>query len=264
VGARPDSPTSSLTIPLLRWDGTRHTNEDRYLDDLIAEVERAVSAGALGWAASRQAIDEGVRGYVDRIRARRDARGKTQSRKEFLNTCEEAVTKVAFAASGTPLDHTSMELLRRWTRFLGLANFSYYVPGPYALRLWGTAMVDGRGPKTRIDRRLGADIRRTALRETLDVWNERRSLPGAAMYAPVWEMRAAVCWRLRISDAEWDKAIEEHTHGRSADLGFELHLDQASLGPAPGSTRPLVLSTAGGHRRVFNVMTVIPAAKEQQ
>ena len=263
VGARPDSPTQALTIPLLRWDGTVHSDEERYLGDFINEVNRAVGAGALGWFASPEAVEEGIRSYVGRIRARREARGKTQTRKTFLNTCEEAVTKVAFAGAGVPLDYLSMELLRRWTRFLGLANFTYYAPGPYALRLWGTAMVEGHGTSASIERRLGPDIRKQVLSSVLDAWNERRSLPGSAMYAPVWEIRAAVCWRLRISDVEFDRAIEEHTHGEHPDLGYQLHLDQASLGPAPGSTRPLVLPTASGHRRVFNVMTVIPTDKEK-
>jgi hypothetical protein len=264
VGARPDSPTPALTIPLLRWDGTRHSDEQHFLNDFVAEVNRAVEARALGWSAAPDVIEEGIRSYVGRIRARREARGKTQTRKTYLKTCEEAVTKVAFAGAGIPLDYLSMELLRRWTRFLGLANFTYYAPGPYALRLWGTAMVDGHGTTTSIERRLGPDVREQVLAAVLDVWNERRGLPGAAMYAPVWEVRAAVCWRLRISDVEWDKAIEEHTRGGHPNLGYQLHVDQASLGPAPRSTRPLVLPTSSGHRRVFNVMTVILSSKEKR
>jgi len=176
-----------------------------------------------------------------------------------LKTCEESITKVAFAASGTKLDYISMELLRRWSRFLGVANYSYYAPGPYALRLWATGTVTGSGGNVTISRQIGAEIRRKALQTLFEVWQERRTSASAAMYAPVWELRAAVCWRLRIADSEWDKAIKELLHGDHDDLPYRVHLDQASLGPVPASTSPLVLPSSSGHRRIFNVMTIIPS-----
>ncbi len=257
IGAHPDSPSPTFTIPLLRWDRDRHLSEDLYLEDLIQAVAAAADAGAVGWAADPSAIESGVRSYVERIRDRRAARKATHTRKEFLKTCEEAVTKVAFAASGCPIDYISMELMRRWTRFLGVGNFSYYAPGPYALRLWGTGTVEGSGPAMSISRRTGPDIRRQALAALLDVWQERRTTAPATMYAPVWELRAAVCWRLRIADTEWDKAVNELLHQAHPALPYRIHLDQASLGPPPRSTRPLVLQSAGGSR-IFNVMTLIP------
>ncbi len=257
IGARSDSESPAFTIPLLRWDQVRHLSEDLYLEDLVQVLTAAVASGRLGWHADADTIETGIRAYVNRIRARRAARDRTQSRKEFLKTCEEATTKVAFAASGCPLDYISMELLRRWSRFLGVGNFSYYAPGPYALRLWGTGTVHGSGSEVTITRRLGPDVRRQVLSTLLEAWQERRASPAASMYAPVWELRAAVCWRLRIADTEWDKAISELLHGDHEDQPYRVHLDQASLGPAPASTRPLVLPSSAG-LRIFNVMTIIP------
>ena len=149
IGARSESGSPSFTIPLLRWDPARHLSEDLYLEHLVQVVAAAAEAGHAGWSADTASIEDGIRTYVKRIRARRAAREKTQTRKEFLKTCEEATTKVAFAASGSPLDYISMELLRRWSRFLGVGNFSYYAPGPYALRLWGA-----RARERRLARRL--------------------------------------------------------------------------------------------------------------
>jgi hypothetical protein len=262
IGARSDSESSSFTIPMLRWDQVRHLSEDLYLEDLLQVVVAAAEAGRLGWHADAETIETGIRSYVTRIRARRAARDKTQSRKEFLKTCEEATTKVAFAASGCPLDYISMELLRRWTRFLGVGNFSYYAPGPYALRLWGTGTVEGSGSEVSIARRIGPDVRREVLSTLLEAWRERRAGPEASMYAPVWELRAAVCWRLRIADTEWDKAISELLHGAHKDQPYRVHLDQASLGPAPASTRPLLLPSPAGSR-IFNVMTIIPSKESK-
>src|SRR5690606_8890359 len=129
-----------------------------------------------------------------------------------------------FAAAGCRLDYLSMELLRRWTRFLGVANFSYYAPGPYALRFWATGTVTGRGAAAVIRRNVGPEVRRRALEGLLQAWQERRSTAAAGMYLPIWELRAAVCWQQRISDDEFDKAVTEALSGAHRDLGFRIHL----------------------------------------
>jgi hypothetical protein len=263
VGARPDSTGSHLTVPLVPRDATLYPTADAYLEALIDYAASAAASGTVGWTASREDIDRAVRGYVQRIRARLEARKKVQGRKQFLDTCEEAITTFAFTAAGCPLDYISMELLRRWTRFLGLANFSYYAQSPYALRLWATSTVTGRGDGTTISRRLGPDVRRQALMAIWDTWQERRGEAAAGMYLPIFELRAAVCWKLRIADDEFDKAVAEALANNSADLPFRMHLDQASARQTPASTRPLVLPTAGGIRRVFNVISIIPTTKEQ-
>jgi hypothetical protein len=262
VGARPDSTASHLTIPLLRWDGAVHHSEAAYLDALVSTAADAAASGTVSWSADRDTIDAGVRDYVGRISARLEARKKVQTRKQFVNTCDEAITKVAFAAAGCTLDFISMELLRRWTRFMGVANFSYYARDPYALRLWATGTVTGRGPAVTIERRVGPEVRRAALDAVLQVWQDRGTSTSSSMYMPIWELRAAVCWQQRISDDEFDKALAEALGGAHADLGYRIHLDQASVRATPASTRPLVLPTASGLRRVFNVVTIIPTTKE--
>lgn len=258
VGARPSSTSTHLTIPHLKWDGGRHSIEESYLDDLINYTSAAVDSDALAWSADRAAIETSVREYVTRIRTRLEARGKEQSRKQFVSSCDEAIVKVAFAAAGCKLDFISMELLRRWTRFLGIANFSYYAPGPYALRLWATGTVTGLGPTTQIDRRVGDEVRRRALAAIWAVWQSLSTSNTAGMYLPIWELRAAVCWQERISDDEFDKALVECLAGLHPDLAFKIHLDQASVRATPRSTRPLILPTDTGLRRIFNVVTVIP------
>jgi hypothetical protein len=264
VGARPDSERTHLTVPLLRWNSAAHGNETGYLNAFIANVNEAVESGTLSWSAPKDTIDSAIRGYVGRIRARLDARRKPLARKQFVGSCEEAVTKLAFTAAGCPLDYVTMELLRRWTRFLGIANFSYYAPGPYALRFWSTGTVTGRGRDNAIVRRVGRDVRRNALEGLLAVWQERRAVNATEMYLPVWELRAAVCWRQRITDDEFDKSIAEALGGVHSGLGFRIHLDQASVRATPGSTRPLVLPTDSGVRRVFNIITIIPNTPKEQ
>ena len=261
LGGRPDSTSTHLTIPIMRFDPARHGHYDNfhadaYLNDFIAYAADAAQSPGLGWRSSSTDVQDAIRGYVTRIQARATARQKTVSRKQYLNTCEEAVTRLAFTAAGCPLDYVTHELLRRWTRFLGLATFSYYAPGPPALRLWATGTVTGRGSQTTIERRVGPEVRRQLLDELWGIWQAERSDGAAGMYLPVWQLRAAACWRLRINDDEFDQAIVDALAGTRGDLGIEIHLDQASLRATPGSTRPLVLPTASGLRRVFNVINI--------
>jgi hypothetical protein len=65
-----------------------------------------------------------------------------------------------------------------------------------------------------------------------------------------------VCWKQRINDDEFDLAIVEALAGKHGDLGIDIHLDQASLRATPGSTRPLIIPTSSGLRRVFNVINL--------
>ena len=264
VGARPDSTSAHLTVPLLRWDVTVHDSESSYMNAFVENVCSSVRDGSISWSEAPEEIDAHIRGYVGRITARLAAREKPHSRREFVSWCEEAATKLAFASAGTPLDYISMELLRRWTRFLGVANFSYYAAEPYALRLWATGTVSGSGDDVRIVRRVGPDVRRRALDALLQTWLGRPAAPSAGMYAPIWELRAAVCWQERISDDEFDKALAEALAGEHEGLRFRVHLDQASVRATPPSTRPLVLTMANGLKRVFNLATIIPIGKEQR
>lgn len=263
LGARPDSEAEYLTIPLLRFSSSAYRSNSAYLDDFVAFATDAAAQGTLGWTAAPEAISEGVRDYVRRIEERARAREKELSRKQFAATCEEAMARLAFSEAGCPLDYISLELLRRWTRFLGLVNFSYYAPGPSAMRLWSTALVTGSGASVQIGRRVGKDVRRAALDTLWAVWREQRSETAGGMYLPVWQLRAAVCWKQRISDDEFDRALREALAGEHPGLGLRIHLDQASMRGAPASTKPLIIPSASGLRRVFNVISVAPETPAQ-
>jgi hypothetical protein len=98
-----------------------------------------------GWTARRSRSPDAIRSYLDdRYKAAEKRKtGEPYARnRDFVGACEEALVSFAFTQAGVKLDYISLEILRRWTRFLGVANFSYYVPGPSALRLWSTADLD--------------------------------------------------------------------------------------------------------------------------
>jgi hypothetical protein len=96
------------------------------------------------------------------------------------------------------------------------------------------------------------------------VWRDILEDSSTVTYAPIWKVRAAVCWRQRINDDEFDRAISEALGHQHPELPFDIHLDQASLRATPASTRPLVLPTSTGVRRVFNVINLVPASLNKE
>ena len=74
--------------------------------------------------------------------------------RDVVGACEEALVKFAFARHGVVLDYVSQEILRRWTKDLGVANFSYYVPRFEALRFWPTAEVQDSDGEIAVTRRI--------------------------------------------------------------------------------------------------------------
>lgn len=173
-----------------------------------------------------------------------------------MTLCEEAAVRLVFGAAGCRLDYISHELLRRWTRFLGLANFSYYAPGPAALRLWATSTVTGSGAAAGFRRATTPEHHRIAMDALPRIWKTERGVAGQEMYRPVWRIRAAVCWERRISDSVFDAALASAARGEMPGLGFRVHLDEASHGRTPSSARPLLLPTSSGRCRVYHVMRI--------
>ncbi|WP_233290068.1 hypothetical protein [Kitasatospora sp. MBT66] len=276
VGSRPDSTADHLTVPLLRTDGSSELGDSAYLTAFVGHVVEAARTGDLGWSEEPEIIEHRLRTYVDRALERWAARAKQRAakedrtperpttRKRLVMLCEEATVRLAFTAAGCPMDYISHELLRRWTRSLGLANFSYYAPGPHALRLWATGTVSGTGDQVAFRRTVGPQVRQSVLAALPRIWSTEEGLLDDATYHPVWRVRAAVCWELRISDEEFDAAIAAAYHGELPDPGFRIHLDEASQLRTPGSVRPLVLPSSTGQDRVFHVMSLYSARRAEE
>lgn len=267
VGARPDSSSSHFTIPVMRPEASARRDDAGYLSDFVAHTVKRVHEDDLGWSAPPDTIEHTLRSYVDRAVRRAEARPAKQQgkppgspagmiRKRLTTLCEEAAVRLAFTAAGCPMDYISHELLRRWTRFLGLANFSYYAPGLPALRLWATAEVTGRGSSTEFVRKVGTGERTAAMEALPRIWHAEDSGAAQEVYRPIWRIRAAACWERRISDSEFDAALTAAVRGEMPRLSFRIHLDEASHVRAPASTRPLILPVRPGRPRIYHVMRV--------
>ena len=265
LGTIGDDNRETFVVPLLRWSqlpvGQR--SQQAYRAAIGAYVAGALTSSNLGWTAEAGEIEMSVNTYLDRILARAQARDRDPfgTIRAFTQTCEESLVKLAFSKAGCAIDHKSVEIAARWSRWLGLASFTYHAPGPYALRYWSAARINLHGNTAAVERRAGGQFRDRAL----DALHEycQQAVAAGTTYVPVWEVRAAVCWKLRIVDDEFDRAITDMIAGRRGQtLRWRVHLDQFSIGSMPSSATPFVLTTAVAGTRTYNVMTVVPKTTE--
>ena len=157
-----------LVIPILPWSRVPEPlTRDRYLRFLPRWVSESLGAEPSGWTASESEIGESVGQYLkDRYENAR-GRGRDEpypKNRDFVSACEEALVKFAFAQRGIAIDYISHQIVRRWTKELGVANYSYHVPR------------SGRAPLVvhRLDRRIrGPRCGRTAHRTRDDRARDR-------------------------------------------------------------------------------------------
>jgi hypothetical protein len=264
-----------FVVPTAKW-GEVHSERipagegrETYMRFLAVRAAEAVGAGATGWSASYEEILQALHAYVDarlESAARRRKLDPYPRSRDFVGACEEGLVSFAFSKSGLTLDYISHEIIRRWTKSLAVANFSYHVPAAPALRLWATA--DFKEDETRD---LSA-VRRRGAREYADrVLNElpaayeltRRRSPGNP-WVPIYQVRATVCSKLGLGDRVFDHAVIDYlAASRGNDAAFTINLDPAEYGSTPPTERPLEVPDRSGRTRVFRVMTLVPRARKE-
>ena len=167
--------------------------------------------------------------------------------------------------AGVGLDYISQEILRRWTRFLSVANFSYHVPGANALRYWATAEIDEYGGEgLAFRRRVGAKHREAVIDVLGKAYDTaRREDPSSALWVPIYRVRAAACWELKLRDEEFDAALEGllRANLQSSDLPFGVNVDPAMYGNVPPSERPLRVITDRGERVYYSMSLVLKESR---
>ena len=254
--------TGGLIVPLASWnDAPEPRSRERYVDHLVHHGAAIVAEESAGWSATAEELRAAIEAYIaDRLAfAERRRRPSPYPRhRDFVGACEEAMVKFAFTKAGSPIDYISQEILRRWTKDLGIANFSYHVPGPCALRLWPTAeIIDANGEVT-VTRRRGEHYAQAVLAELKPAYEHVRRDDRASAWVPIYRLRAAVCWRTQLNDAVFDRAFTEFLAGkRGEELPFRANVDPAQYGTVPPTEAPLLLPTSRGVRSYYSV-TLIP------
>ena len=201
--------------------------------------------------ASEPDILKAVKGYLEKRYSNSRARGREEPyprNQDFVNACEEALVKFAFEKEGVSIDYISHQILRRWTKVLGVANYSYHVPGRNALRLWSTAAIEESGGQIFAKRRTGAVIVQSAIEQLPSAYEAvRRQDPAGSLWLPIYRVRAGICWKLKAPEAVFDRALYK-VLGSDADqdIAFGINLDKAQFGNVPPTELPLRLNTKRG------------------
>jgi hypothetical protein len=253
---------NGFAVPTARWTEVQgNPTRDRYITHLSRKAAALLDSGELGWTATEQEIEGVLRTYTGEISARAEARERPDPfarNQDFVGACEEALVKYAFQRAGTPIDYISHEILRRWTKTLGLANFSYHVPGTSLLRFWATADLELADGDIKADRRVGPEWRHRVLAGLGEGFERTKAETGGrSLWVPIYKLRAAVCSKLRISDREFDTALLEMLAGVTGrDLPYRINPDPAMYGSVPPSARPLIAPTRSGSSTYHSISLV--------
>ena len=264
LGELSDQP---ISIPILQWrDTPEPRTRGRYVSSLAHRAAQCLREEPSGWTASESDILASVKGYLDdRYRDAR-ARGREEpypKNRDFVSACEEAIVKFAFAKRGISLDYISHQILRRWTKILGVVNYSYHVPGGNALRLWCTATIEQSGDRISASRRIGPAIVQSAMEQLPSVYEEvRRRDRTGSLWVPIYRVRAGICWKLKAPESVFDRALYEVLVGDTRDdAPFGINLDKVQYGSVPPSELPLRLNTKRGVQ-TFYAMSLVPKRRE--
>ena len=264
LGKLSDNP---LSVPLLQWrDTPEPRTRGRYVSSLAHRAAQCLEEEPSGWTASASDILESVKGYLDdryRDARSRDREEPYPKNRDFVSACEEAIVKFAFARRGISLDYISHQILRRWTKVLGVANYSYHVPGQNALRLWCTTEIDEAGGQILVNRHVGPAIIQRAVEQLPSIYQEvRRQDPTGSLWVPIYKVRAGICWKLKAPESVFDRALYEVLVGDTSDeIPFGVNLDKVQYGTVPPSELPLRLNTRRG-TQTFYAMSLVPKRRE--
>ena len=259
---------AGLVVPLAQWgELPLPRTRDRYVDFLTKRVAEALSNGESGWSATESDVRTAITTYIKSIRQSAQDRERPDPHprnQDFVRGCEEAVVKFAFHQCRISLDYISQEVLRRWTKVLGVASFSYHVPGPTALRIWPTAALDLKGDTVSARRRTGSEKVAqvvTTLREAYD--QVRKDDPSRSLWVPIYRVRAAACYRLLIPDAVFDRALIKLLRGdQEVDVPYGVNIDPAQYGNVPPTELPLRVETSRGVRNYYS-MSLVPRREKE-
>ena len=259
---------AGLVVPLAQWGQLPlPRTHERYIEFLTERVAAAVETEGLGWSATAGEVRTEITSYIEGIRQSAQDRNRPDPHlrnQGFVRDCEEALVKFAFRQTGLSLDYISQEILRRWTKVLGVASFSYHVPGSSALRMWPTATFDVRGDLIHIRRRTGTKQVARVVATLREAYEEvRKDNPSRSLWVPIYRVRAAACYRLLIPDTVFDRAlIRLLRNDPDLDVPFGVNIDPAQYGNVPPTELPLQVETSRGVRNYYS-MSLVPRREKE-
>jgi hypothetical protein len=252
-----------LIIPNAQWgELPEPRSRKRYVTFLAERVENVLKSEKAKWSATQNEVESSI---VEYLQARYDSAENRQRpdpyprNQDFISACHEAVVKLAFTKLGTPIDFISHEILRRWTKDLGIANFSYHTTGVTALRLWATADIHEESDRVVAKRHSGSVFLDKVLEHLANSYEKvRREDDAKSLWVPIHRVRAETCFRLALPDAVFDRALTDFLGGkRGTHLPFRINVDPAMYGNFPPSELPLQVQSTRGLRTYYS-MSIVP------
>ena len=259
---------SGLVVPLAQWgELPLPRTRERYMHFLAERVVESLKRVESGWSATEADVHAAITTYIGSIRQSAQERERPDPHprnQDFVHGCEEAVVKFAFQQCGVSLDYISQEILRRWTKVLGVASFSYHVPGPTALRIWPTATLDVERGKVTARRRTGHDYVTQVIAILGEAYDQvRKDDPSRSLWVPIYRVRASMCCRLLIPDAVFDRALIRLLKGDvEMQAPYGVNIDPAQYGNVPPTELPLRVETARGVRNYYS-MSLVPRREKE-
>jgi len=264
-----------ITIPTLNWtdvfpDGVEDfgpSGRRRYLDELATRVTRAGQTGLLGWIYEPDSLRAGIAAVVEKRSARAQQQGRPfpyARAQDFTRDCHKGLVAFAFESAGLGIGFTTHEILRRWGRDLGIANFSYHVPDTVAaLRCWATAELDPHDGLITAFRRGATDHADHVLAELPKAYQDARRAQGGGAFVPAYALRQLVCWRLGLNGGVFDRAVRDLLQG-TRDAPFRITPDRGYAGKVPPTESPLVLTDSHGRKSNYLLIMLTPIERSSR
>jgi len=137
-----------------------------------------------------------------------------------------------------------------------VANFSYHVPGPSALRLWLTADEVG-GIVPTFKRHVGDEWVERAEAEIPAAFERARRSTRDASWVPIYMVRGSVCVSLKVGDIVFEQALQRLiSRAREGNAPFRVNLEIFGAGIIPPTEKPFRIRDASGREHTYHRMHI--------
>lgn len=190
----------------------------------------------LQWFSHQKAGHVEMADYVGQVREyleEKIATTKELNTRKLVGLLNETAQRQFLSAYGLHFDNITFDHLVKLMSQFWVINYSYSVPSLDGLVVYSTAEITRNNSSLRIDRHRLADCLADILKEI-----PLQFIRIGKSFVPIHELRAAVCYKLRINDQVFDAAIRGIHQGKSeADYTITLLTDLTET--LPPSSSPL-------------------------
>jgi hypothetical protein len=231
-----------IHIPIYKLQKGRRTTREITVNDIISDSTR--------WLSQQENDGTHVTTYSDYLKqylSTKIPQRTTVDNKTVLRIVNEGVRRCFLRTCGFDFDIITFDQLVRICTQFWVTNYAYNIPSIDGLVVYSTAEILDMGNKL--------DIKRHRLSDYVtDIVDEIRSQFSATgkSFVPIHELRAAVCFRLRINDEVFDAVVTDIYKGKvTTNYTLTLLTDLPRI--LPPSASPLQIG-----EKSFYTLTLMP------